>query len=173
MRKRIEEAIVAAEVLPRAAAPGIAMRLRATADDAHRDGRADGRPILRWIDDAVCACGTEWTGAQVITAYIAGIRLLSAPFSSTSIIEVSARIIHTGPRSIHTAIRVTATDTNGGQQRVWHRDWSSSSHWTTRQSPPVPQWEPESHEDRRFDQHARQLIELRQFAEPFTAATVA
>jgi hypothetical protein len=35
---------------------------------------------------------------------------------------------------------------------------------------PVPPWEPATEEDHRLDQHARHLIELRQFIEPFTTA---
>ena len=171
MRKRIED-VIAAGGPTAGSAPGIAMRLRATADDAHRDGRAEGGRVLRWIDDAACACGAEWTGAQVIASYIAGFRCYQPVFVD-ELIEVSARIMHTGPRSVHTAIRVTATDTGGRECLVAEGLTVVVSLDDRGSARAVPQWEPESHEDRRFDQYARQLIELRQFAEPFTAATVA
>ena len=72
---------------------------------------------MRWIDEAAYVCGADWTGAEVITSYIAGIRFYR-PILVGDVIEVTARIIHTGPRSIHISIHVTTTDTSGGQPHL-------------------------------------------------------
>ena len=129
-----------------------------------------GGRVMRWIDEAACVCGADWTGAQVITSYIAGIRFYR-PIDVGHVIEVKARLIHSGPRSVHVSIHVTTTDTLGGQPHLAAHGLvvvvSLDEHGKAR---PVPKWEPDSDEDHRLDQHARRLIELRQFMEPFTMA---
>jgi acyl-CoA hydrolase len=81
--------------------------------------------------------------------------------------EVTARIIHTGPRSIHASVQVTTTDTVGGRPcLVAHGLIVVVSLDERGAARPLPNWEPASDEDHRLDQHARQLIELRQFVEP-------
>ena len=172
MRKCIEEAMVAQRYTAQGTASRATLRFRAARTDVDPDGNLRAGRLMRWIDDAVCACGTEWTGAQAITAYIAGIRLCR-PIFTADVVEITARIIHTGPRSIHTAIRVAATDANGGQRRV-------AAHGLVvvvtlddlGRALPVPQWEPASEEDHRLDRHARHVVELRRFVEPFTTAAV-
>ena len=125
---------------------------------------------MRWIDEAAYVCGADWTGAQVITSYIAAIRFYR-PIIIGDVIEVTARIIHTGPRSIHTSIHVITTDTDGGQPRLAAHGLAVVVSLGERgEARPVRQWEPDSDEDHRLDQHARHLIELRQFIEPFTTA---
>ena len=95
----------------------------------------------------------------------------TGPSSSADVIEVTARIIHTGPRSIHTSIHVTTTDTDGGQPCLAAHGLAVVVSLDERgKARPVPKWEPDSDEDHRLDQHARHLIELRQFIEPFTTA---
>ena len=125
---------------------------------------------MRWVDEAACVCGAEWTGAQVITSYLTAIRF-HRPINIGQIVEVEARLIHTGPRSAHVSIHVTTTDTLGGPPHLAaHGLVVVVSLDEQGDARPVPTWEPVSDEDRRLDQHARQLIELRQFMEPFTMA---
>jgi 4-hydroxybenzoyl-CoA thioesterase len=125
---------------------------------------------MRWIDEAARACGADWTGAHVITSYVAGIRFFR-PIIVGDVVDVTARIIHVGPRSVHISIHVTTTDANGAQPHlVAHAVAVVVSLDERGEARPVPPWEPNSEEDRRLDQHARHLIELRQFVEPFTTA---
>jgi acyl-CoA hydrolase len=132
---------------------------RFCADDKVSAGR-----VLRWIDEAACACGTDWTGAEVITSYVAGIRFCR-PIAVGDTVEVSARVIHTGPRSVHTSIHVTTAHhlVAHGVVVVVALDIHGDAR-------PVPTWEPASDQDHRLDKHARQLIGLRQYIEPFTTA---
>ena len=99
---------------------------------------------------------------------IAGIRFLR-PVNMGDTIEVTARIIHTGPRSVHTSVHVTTTDAHGchpvahGVVVVVALDERGNAR-------PVTTWQPDSDDDHRLDQHAWHLIELRQFIEPLTTA---
>ena len=170
MRKRIEGAMAAESHTAEGTAPRATLRFLAAPTDVNSGGKVHGGRVMGWIDEAAYVCGADWTGAQVITSYIAGIRFYR-PIIIGDVIEVTARIIHTGPRSIHTSIHVTTTDTEGGQpHRVAHGLAVVVSLDERGEARPVPQWEPDSDEDHRLDQHARHLIELRQFVEPFTTA---
>jgi 4-hydroxybenzoyl-CoA thioesterase len=170
MRGRIEGATEAQRYTDEGTAPRTTLRLRAAAVDANSDGNIRAGRVMRWIDEAAYACGVDWTGAEVITSYIAGIRFHQPVFVGDGI-EVSARIIHTGPRSVHASIHVTTTDTLGGRPcLVAHAVGVVVSLGDHGQARPVPKWEPASREDHRLDQHARHLIELRPYIEPFTTA---
>ena len=170
MRKRIEGAIAAENYTAEGTAPRATLRFLAAVTDAKWGGKVHGGRVMRWIDEAACVCGADWTGAQVITSYIAGIRFYR-PIDVGHVIEVKARLIHSGPRSVHVSIDVTTPDTLGGQPHLAAHGLvvvvSLDEHGKAR---PVPKWEPDSDEDHRLDQHARHLIELRQFMEPFTMA---
>ncbi|MFL6086560.1 MAG: acyl-CoA thioesterase [Mycobacterium sp.] len=167
-RRRIEDAVEAQSYTGEGTAPQITLRFRAASADTNSDGNVRGGRVMRWIDEAAYACGADWTGAEVITSYIAGIRFYQTIFVG-DVIEVTARTIHTGPRSIHTTIRVTTTDTVGGQPcLVAHAVVVVVSLGEHGEAQPVPQWAPASDEDHRLDHHARHLIELRQHIEPFT-----
>jgi 4-hydroxybenzoyl-CoA thioesterase len=125
---------------------------------------------MRWIDEAAYVCGADWAGAEVITSYLAGIRFCRTVFVG-DVIDVTARIIHTGPRSTHISVRVTTTNAVCGQPLLVALGVvvvvSLDDHGEAR---PIPQWEPGCDRDARVDQHARRLIELRQHIEPFTTA---
>jgi acyl-CoA hydrolase len=171
MRKRIEDAMGAERYTAEGTAPRAALRFRAATTDVNSDGKARGGRVMRWIDETAYVCGTDWTGADVITSYLAGIRFYRPVFVGDPI-ETTARIIHTGPRSIHISVDVTITDTVGGAPCLAARALVVVVSLDERgEALPVPTWELLSEEDHRLDQHARHLIELRQLIEPFTTAT--
>ena len=93
------------------------------------------------------------------------------PIKVSDVVEVTARVVHTGPRSVHISVHVTTIDTGEGQvQSVAHGLVVVVSLDERGNARPVPAWKPLSGEDHRLDQHARHLIELRQFIEPSTMA---
>ena len=68
-------------------------------------------------------------------------------------------------------VHVAATDRVGGQPcLVAHGLVVVVAPGDRGEARPVPMWEPASDEDDRLDQHARDLIELRQYLEPFSTA---
>jgi acyl-CoA hydrolase len=168
MRKRIESAVAAQSYTAEGTAPRTTLPFIAVPTDINSDGKVHGGRVMQWVDEAACLCGADWTGAEVIASYIAGIHF-HRPIVVGDAVEVTARIIHTGPRSIHTGVHVTTTDTSGGESHLVAQGLavvvSLNEHSEAR---PVAAWEPASDEDHRLDQHAQHLIELRQFFEPFT-----
>lgn len=166
MRRRIEAAMAAERYTAAGTAPRATRRFVTALTDTDRSGQVTGGRMMRWIDDAANACGAEWMGAQSVTSYIAGIRC-HRPVSAGDVVDVTARIIHTGPRSVHLSVYVTRTGEPAlvaqGLVVVVALDERGDAR-------AVPKWQPESDEDRRLARHARHLIELRQFIEPFTTA---
>jgi acyl-CoA hydrolase len=136
--------------------------------DADGGGRVHGGRVIRWIDEAAYTCGADWTGTDVITSCISQIRFVR-PIVVSDVVEVTARIIHTRPRSVHTSVHVTTTDMDGGRPHLLAHGLIVVVSLDERgEARSVPMWKPASAEDHRLEQHARQLIELRQFVEPFT-----
>jgi acyl-CoA hydrolase len=170
MRKRIEAAMAAESYTPAGTARLATRRFLAAPTDGNWGDNVHGGRVMRWIDEAACMCGADWTGAQVIMSYITGIRFYR-PITVGHAIEVTTRIIHTGPRSVHISIHVTTTDSHGGQPHLAAHGLAVVVSLDERgKARPVPDWKPDSVEDHRLDQHARYLIELREFFEPFTTA---
>lgn len=165
MRKRIEGAMSAQSYTAEGTAPRATLRFVAAPTDANPDGRVRGGRVMRWIDEAAFVSGADWTGADVITSYLAGVRFYRH-VDVGDVIEVTARVIHTGPRSVHVSVHVTT----GTGHLIAHGLGvvvSLDGRGEAREAPP---WEPASDEDHRLDHHARHLIELRQFIEPFTTS---
>ncbi|MFG1929191.1 acyl-CoA thioesterase [Mycobacterium sp. NPDC048908] len=163
MRKRIEDAMTA---LNHSVAGGTTLRFGTGDCDVDPNGRVRAGRVMQWIDESARACGADWTGAEAITAYVTGIRFWRA-IGPGDTVNVNARVIHTGPRSVHTSIYVTTSRCPDpvalGALVVVALDERG-------QARRVPAWQPRSAEDRRFDELARHLIELRQSNEPFTTA---
>jgi acyl-CoA hydrolase len=167
MRMRIEDAMEAETYTAEGTAPSATLRFRAASTDADGVGKVRGGRVMRWIDEVGYACGVDWTGADVVTSYVAGIRLCKPVFVG-DVVDVTARIIHTGPRSVHMSVRVVIAGVLVAQGVVVVVSLSADG-----KAQPVPQWRPASGEDSRLDRYARHLIELRQYLEPFTTACAA
>ncbi|MEB0303692.1 acyl-CoA thioesterase, partial [Mucilaginibacter sp. 5C4] len=60
---------------------------------------------MRWIDEAAFACAASWSSESAVAVYSGGIHFYR-PIRIGHIVEVDARLIHTGPSSMHISIRV-------------------------------------------------------------------
>jgi acyl-CoA hydrolase len=169
MRRCIEGAMAAESYTAQGTAPRAALRFVAAPSDVDWSGKIGGGRVMRWIDEAAYVCGADWTGAQVITTYVAGI-CFHRPIRVGDVVEVTARVIHTGPRSVHATVHVTIADPDGQSHLVAQGLMVVVSLDGRGHAKPVEKWEPASDEDHRLDKHARHLIELRQQLEPFTTA---
>lgn len=168
-RRRIEEEMLTETYSTDGTGASAGLRFRAASTDVHSDGRVRGGRVMRWFDEAAYACGADWLGADVVTSYVAGICLRRAVFVG-DIVDVSARIIHTGPRSVHIGVRAVTTDADGQSVQIALGLVVVVSLGANGQAQPVRQWQPVSDEDIALHRHARRLIELRQYLEPFTTA---
>lgn len=157
VRSQIENAMAAASYTADGTAPRTVLSFHPTAGDAGS--------VMRWIDDAAVACGADWAGTPVTTSYIAGISF-RRPILPGRAVDVTARLIHTGPRSIHIGAHVYTGD--HGTRHLAAQAVIVVSPDDRHDSSEVRQWRPETAEDHRLDQHARHLIGLRPFIEPFS-----
>ncbi|NUS45595.1 MAG: acyl-CoA thioesterase [Mycobacteriaceae bacterium] len=171
VRKSIEQAMAAQQYTAAGTAPSATLRFLAAPSDINWGGKVHGGKTMRWIDEAAYVCGADWAGQHVITSYFGGIRFYR-PIVIGHVVEVTARLIHTGPRSMHFSVHVTSSDAHAdepalaahGHAVVVALDDDGGAR-------PIPQWRPESDEDRRLEDHARHLIDLRSLVEPFTMAS--
>lgn len=171
MRRRVEDAIAAQSYTADGAAPSTIRRLRVSRADANRDGTVHGGRCMRRIDEIANMCAADWARIAGVTSYVAAIRFCRSIVIGDQI-EVSARMIHTGTRSIHIGVRVVVTDVVSGARCVAAEGVvvvvSVDERGDARS---VPEWTADCDEDLRLDRHARHLAELRQFFEPYSNAT--
>jgi len=170
VRKQIEDAMAAQEYTAAGTAPSATLRFLASPSDINWGGKVHGGNIMRWIDEAAYVCGADWAARHVITSYFGGIRFYR-PILIGHVVEVTARLIHTGPRSMHVSVHVTSAGPHRDQPEL-------AAHGLAvvvaldddGKAMPVRDWLPASAEDISLDAHAQHLIGLRVLAEPFTDA---
>ena len=142
-------------------APQATLRFLAGHTDVNWGGKTHGGTVMRWIDEAAYVCATGWCGTDSIAAYSGGIRFYR-PIMIGHIVEVEARLLHTGRGSMHVSVHVSSGDPKAPDMRL-------TTHCLTifvaldDQSRPIPvrQWNPVTQEDRRLDAHAQHLMQLR------------
>ena len=117
--------------------------------------------MMKWIDLAAYACAAGWSGRYCVTAYAGGIRFV-APIHVGSLVEVSAKVIYTGKTSMHIALEVNACDPKSLNRRLTtHCIVIMVAVDETGHKIAIPQWEPESEEDKKQHQTAIKLMEMR------------
>ena len=90
----------------------ITLRFMSEPGDTAAGGRSVAAgSVMEWIDKAGYACAVGWAGAYCVTAYVGNVRH-RRPIAPGSIIEVAARIIHTGRTSMHVVVTVSSSDVN-------------------------------------------------------------
>ena len=143
----------------------ITLRFLAEPGDVNFGGKVHGGAVMKWIDQAGYACAVSWSGHYCVTVYVGGIRFLN-PILIGHLVEVTARVIHTGRTSMHIALQVRAGDPRGGGLT----DTTSCTMVfvavsSTGGSVPVHPWVPETPEDKALQQLAIKQMELRQAME--------
>ncbi len=170
-RKQIEDAIAAEVYTAAGTAPRVTRHILVSRTDVHRDGAVHGGRVMRWFDEAANACAATWTGVPGLTSYVAAIRFRRAVVVGDRL-EVSARIVHTGPRSVHIGVRATTSDVVTGAVHIAAEGLVVVATLDEQgRARHVPHWSPGSAEDIRLDRHAEHLVELRGRFEPYPTAT--
>ena len=136
--------------------------LAAPTDVAFLDGSAvAGGRVLEWIDKAAYACAVGWSGGYCVTAYVGNISF-SRPINSGELVEVQARLVHTGSSSMHIEVLVSAADPHLG-------NYLPTTSCTVifvavgdaGRPVPVAQWTPTTDDDRRRDAAAVEKMAVR------------
>lgn len=150
--------------------PRQVFRFLASPSDVNWGGNAHGGIVMRWIDEVARACAMGWCGDDAVAVYSGGIHFTN-PIHIGDVVELEARMIHTGPHSMHIAVHVRARDPRSV-------DWRETTQCMTifvcrddtGRASAVPQLVLASDEDRRLDEHALELVRRRAELEPLQFA---
>ena len=149
----------------------ITLRFLAEPTDVNFGGKVHGGAVMKWIDQAGYACAVGWSGYYCVTVYIGGIRFYK-PIFIGQIVEVKAMVVHTGNSSMHIAIDVSATEPKTGARKRTTRCLivfvavDGGGDTVT-----VPSWAPQEEEDKRYQQYAIRMADLRKEQEDELLAT--
>lgn len=94
--------------------PGTTLRFLAKATDVGYGERIDGGHVLEWVDKAGYACAAQWSGRYCVTAFLGDIRF-NRPIAVGELVEINARVAHTGRSSMHLVITVSSGDPRAGE----------------------------------------------------------
>lgn len=137
----------------------VALRFLAAPSDTAAGGRSVAAgSVMEWIDKAGYACAVGWSGAYCVTAYIGNVQH-RRPIPPGSLVEVQARLVHTGRSSMHIIATVSASEV-GSHELIPATTCilvfvakGPDGH-----SAPVPAWEPVSRSDRKLAAAALERI---------------
>lgn len=166
LRKDIESAMREQHYTRASRAPQTTLRFLAAPNDVNWGGKTHGGTVMRWIDEAAFVCAAGWSQALPIAVYSGGIRFYQ-PIAIGHLVEVRARLLYTGLRSMHLSVHVSSGDPRAPDMQL-------TTHCLTvfvvagpdGRAAPVPRWTPEVDEDRQLHDHALHLMELRRRLAP-------
>lgn len=141
------------------------LRFLAEPTDVNFGGKVHGGMVMKWIDQAGFACAVNWCGGYAVTVYVGGIRFFK-PIHIGNLVEMRARLIHTGNSSMHIAVDVYS-------KKPEESDYVLTTHCViifvavdgTNTPVNVPVFVPETEEEKKMQQHAIKLMALRKSIE--------
>jgi acyl-CoA hydrolase len=140
----------------------ITLRFMTTPADTAAGGRSVAAgSVMEWIDKAGYACAVGWSGAYCVTAYVGNVRH-RRPIAPGSLIEVRARLVHTGRTSMHVVVTVSSAEVSS---RVYTPATTCILIFVAKgadgRPTAVPQWEPASRSDHKLAAAALDRIPTR------------
>jgi len=140
----------------------ITLRFLAEPNDVNFGGNVHGGTVMKWIDQAAYTCAASWSGHYCVTVYVGDIRFLS-PIAIGDVVDVKARLLHTGHSSMHISVEVRARNPREASTRpttsciVVFVALDEDGHKVD-----VPKWKPRSERDRNMEAYVVRLAEMRQ-----------
>jgi 4-hydroxybenzoyl-CoA thioesterase len=162
LRAAIEAAMADQRYTDEGTAPREVLRFLAAPTDVNWGGKVHGGIVMRWIDEAAHVVASRWCGStRNVAVYSGGIRFYR-PLFIGDLVEVEARLLHTGTSSMHIGVHVRSGDPREHDLRL-------TTHCLTvfvalgddGAASPVRAWVPASDEDRALSAHALDLVALR------------
>lgn len=142
-------------------ASNVTLRFLATPTDISYGGTVHGGKILEWIDRAGYACAVGWSGRYCVTAYVGNIRF-TRPVQIGELVEVHARLIHTGRTSMHVLVTIRSADPQRG---IFVQTTQCMTIFvavdSSGRSTEIPSWVPITEEDRQLQSFAEMRIDIR------------
>jgi acyl-CoA hydrolase len=137
------------------------LRFLAEPGDVNFGGKVHGGAVMKWIDQAGYACAVNWSGGYAVTVYVGGIQFYE-PILIGHLVELRARIVHTGNTSMHIAVDVYS-------KALTADEYLHNTHCIVifvaineKDEPsPVPAFVPSDEEEKRWQAYAIKLMELR------------
>ena len=137
----------------------LTFRFLAEPGDVNYGGKVHGGQVMKWIDQAGYAAAVGWSGRYSVTVAVGGIRFVS-PISTSDLVTINAKLVHTGTTSMHFAIDVRARDPMQGEERLCTHCVIVFVAMQDGRPSPVPDWQPQTEEDRRLAEYALKVMEL-------------
>ncbi len=138
----------------------ITLRFLAEPTDANFGGNVHGGIAMKWLDQAGYACATGWSGRYCVTAFVGNINFRKS-IAVGHLIEVNAKVIHTGTSSMHLAVNISSGDTKStALNKAMHCIMVFVAVDENRRPSSVPLWTAESEEDIRLEKYAITIKEL-------------
>jgi acyl-CoA hydrolase len=175
-RVEIKRLMVEEEHADDSETPRVTMRFLVPPGVVNWGGKAHGGTVMRWIDEAAYAVAASWMrdgeeASHAVAVYSGGIHFF-APVRIGDLVDVDARIIHTSAHSMHLSIRVSSADPRTPHERTLTTQCMSvfvvpGADGVARA---VPEWRPRTAGDRRLQEHAREIVLLRESIVPIPAS---
>ena len=139
----------------------IVLRFLAAPMDITYGGTVHGGKLLEWIDKAGYACAVGWSSRYCVTAYVGDVRF-ARPVNIGDLVEVAARLVHTGRSGMHIAVTVSSADP---KDRIYTEATRCLTVFVavdeSGRPVPVPTWEPRSADDVELQAAVVAKVELR------------
>ncbi|WP_199611554.1 acyl-CoA thioesterase [Flocculibacter collagenilyticus] len=140
----------------------IQFRFLAEPTDVNFGGKVHGGIIMKWIDQAAYACAAGWSGKYCVTISVGNIRFYR-PVLVGNLVEVSAKIVHTGNTSMNIYVSVKSRDPKSAAFAETNHCFISFIATDEAGYPvSVPSWEPKNKEDKLLQKYA---IKMKSFTE--------
>lgn len=137
------------------------LRFLAEPSEVNFGGNVHGGTVMKWIDHAGYTCAVGWSGKYCVTVYVGGIQF-QHPIHIGDLVEVRAKVIHTGNTSLHISVEVWAGDPRDRNlRRTTHCVIVFVAVDRDRHPVSVPEWIPETEDDKKLQTYAKQLMEQR------------
>ena len=162
LRAAIEKSMAEQQYTDAGSAPRILLRFLAAPMDVNWGGNVHGGFVMRWIDEAAHVLVTSYTHTtRNVAVYTGGIRFYQ-PMHVGDLVEVEARLLHTGRTSMHVSVHVRSGDPRTMDLRLTtHCLVLFVSLDDDGNALEAPVWVPVTAEDLALDRHAVELAALR------------
>lgn len=135
-------------------------RFLAEPTDVNFGGKVHGGVAMKWIDQAAYACASLWSGRYCVTVSVGSIRF-HRPILVGEVIEVTAKIAHTGKTSMHISVSIKSGPPTS--KLLYETNHCIIVFVATDESGNpvnVPTWQPITEKDKLLEQYA---IDLKNF----------
>ncbi len=161
LREQVKALVAAQDWDGETGAHGATLRFLAAPTDVNWGGKVHGGILMRWLDETGYVCASAWSHTHVVSRFSGGVSFLR-PIRIGDLVEIQARLVHTGRSSMHVALRVLAGSPRTGDLKLATQCSSVYVALDAEGRPdPVPTWSPTTSVDLAAQQHAVEFMALR------------